>query len=53
MNTIKFFFDILFTSSHIFPIYIELEAFIKHFPKIFFLTLQPSEWKRIAILIQR
>lgn len=53
MNTIKFFFDILFTSSDIFPIYIELKAFIKHFLKIFFLTFQPSEWKRIAILIQR
>lgn len=52
MNTIKF-FDILFTSSDIFPIYIELKAFIKHFPKILFLTLQLSEWKRIAILIQR
>lgn len=42
MNTIKFFFDILFTSSDIFPIYIELKAFIKHFLKIFFNI--PAKW---------
>ena len=36
LNNIKF-FDILFTNNYIFfSIYIELKAFIKHFPKSFF-----------------